>query len=183
MFNQTKSVQIFNELMNGKVINKSILNNSGSRVDNELFVEIMDNLDVYHNQYRMNGYDFVDKSSYVLIRERSGQKEDLKTDATMKVCVLLLLIGKFINEHNYKIGKLTEANGGLTKSDFEDIEKMPDTAELLDKSGLKKGLWVAIKSNLIDRNILLEMPSAGKYILSDAGIAFYDEIQSNYKDQ
>ncbi len=181
MFNAVLSKMIFNQLMNGKVINKSLLNNSGEFVDNHLFIEIMDNLEDYRAQYRMSGYEFIENTRFVFIREPSSQTENLKTDITMRVYVLLLLIGKYITTHNFRLTKLTEASGGLTEEDIELIQQMPDTEELLEKSGMKRDFAGSIKSLLIDRNILLQKPSSASYLLSDAGRSFFDEIIEQYE--
>lgn len=181
MFDTRLSQEIFNQLMNGKVINKNELNNNGEFKENPLFAEIVGNLNDYENQYTMSGYEFVQHPSFIYIRERTSQREELKIDITMKVCVLLLLIGKYITEQNYRSTKLTDKTGGLSVVDFEGIEDMPDTQEILQKSGMKSGLQAAIKSTLIDRNILLQKPSSQTYILSDAGKAFFEEIIESYQ--
>jgi condensin complex protein MksE len=181
MFNAALSHEIFSQLMNGKVINKTELNNSGEFRENPLFAEILGNLNDYRNQYRMSGYEFIENSSYIYIRERVSKKEELKTDITMKVCVLLLLLGKYLTEQNYRFTKLTDKTGGLTVADFEAIEDMPDTQEILQKSGMKSRFQTAIKTTLIDRNILLQKPSSQTYILSDAGKAFFEEIIEGYQ--
>lgn len=180
MFDARLSIEIFSQLMNGKIINKHILNNNGEFIENTLHTEIMENLNDYRMQYRMCGYSFVESSTYIFIREQGRQPGDLKTDITMKVCVLLLLLGKYLTEHNYRIGKLTEPSGGITNADFEVIQQMPDTQEILEKSGLNSDLPTAIKSVLVDRYILLQKPGSLAYILSDSGKAFFEEIVKNY---
>lgn len=183
MFDTQLSQEIFNQLMNGKVINKTELNNSGDFKENPLFAEIVGNLKDYKNQYTMSGYEFIQQPSFIYIRERTAQKEELKTDITMKTCVLLLLIGKYITEQSYRFTKLTDKTAGLSQIDFELIEEMPDTQEILQKSGMKSGFMNAIKSTLIERNILLQKPSSETYILSDAGKAFFEELINGYNHQ
>lgn len=181
MYNAVTSRKIFNELMNGRIVNKMILDNSDSFSTNPLFTEIMDNLDDYRTQYKMSGYDFVESPDYIYIRERAFEKGDLKTDITMKACVLLLLMGKYLTENNYRISKLTDPTGGLTEADFEAIQGMPDTAEILEKSGMKQNFSKSVGSTLIERNIMLQKIGSEAYILSDSGKAFFDEIVEGYQ--
>lgn len=181
MFNKILSKDIFRQLMNGRIINKSVLSNSGEFIENKLFTEIMQNIDDYRNQYRMSGYDFVENPEFIYIREQATRKEELKTDITIKACVLLLLLGKYLTEHNFRISKLTDPTGGVTESDFEIIQQMPDTEEILEKAGMKRDIQSSIKSVLVDRHILLQKPSSCSYILSEAGKAFFDEIVESYQ--
>jgi hypothetical protein len=182
MVNEQRSKQIFNQLMNGRVINKTELNNSGDHKPNALFDEVMVNLDDYQRQYQMSGFEFVQTPSFIYIREKTENKDELKTDITMKACVLLLLIGKYITEHSYQLSKLIDKTGGLSLADFEQIEEMPETKETMQKAGMKTGLYNSVKSVLIERNILLELPTSKSFILSDAGKAFFDEVIANYSN-
>lgn len=182
MYKVQQSSKIFDHLMNGKIINKYKINNSAEFVENEMFLEIMNNLADYTNQWRMNGFDFVVEPSYLFIRERTSDRNDLKTDITMKVCVLLLLIGKYLTENNYKLSKITDTSGGLAIADIEAIMGMPDCLEILKKSKLNTDLHAAIKTALVDRNIMLEKPGSKSYLLSDSGKAFYEEVIANYQN-
>ncbi|PLA73419.1 hypothetical protein CYQ88_11260 [Hydrogenovibrio sp. SC-1] len=180
MYNARLSKQIYQELKNGKIINKHRLDNAARFVQNELFTEIMVNEEDYRKQFEMSGYEFVLTESFVLIREQGRDSATLKTDMTMKAYILLLLLGKYLNEQNYRFTKLTASDGGLTVGDINAVGQMPDTTELLEKSGMKNGLMNNIKNVLVKRNILLEKASSETYILSDAGKAFFQEILTNH---
>lgn len=181
MFDVNTSREIFSLLMNGKLINKSILNNSGEFINNYLFTEIINNLDDYRTQYRMSGYDLIERPDFFYIKDYHQQDGDLKTDITMKICVLLLIMGKYLIEHNYRLTRLTDPTGGLSESDFEAMQDMPNTQEILGKSKIVD-LKMAIKSILVDKNILLQKPSSLDYILSDGGKAFFHEILLDYQN-
>jgi len=181
MYDTNLSSEIFSQLMNGKVINKSILNNNAQFVENPLFNEIMDNLKDYRTQYQMNGVEFVEEAEFIFIRDRVSNRDDLKTDITMKACLLLLLLGKYLTEHNYRISKLIDPSGGITRADIEAMQEIPDTQEILEKAKMKNDLHAMIKSVLVDRHIMLEKPGSQSYILADSGKAFFDEIVKNYE--
>lgn len=181
MFNAALSSVIFNTLMNGKIINKTELNNSGQFVDNLLFIEIINNLKDYRTQYEMCGFEFVEEVDYIFIRDRANNRCDLKTDISMKACLLLLLLGKYITENNYRLSKLTDVSGGINAADIEAIQDMSDTTEILEKANMKKDLHTEIKNILVNRHILLEKPSSQSYVLSDSGRSFFNELIKNYE--
>lgn len=181
MYNAILSKRIFDQLMNGRIVNKTIIGNNDSFAENPLFIEIVDNLDDYRTQYKMSGYDFIEKEGYFYIRDRLLNTTELKTDITMKACVLLLIMGKYLTENNYKISKLTDASAGLVEADFEAIQDMPDTAEILEKTGMKQSYSKAVSSTLVERSIMLQKTGSNAFVLSDSGRAFFDEIVASYQ--
>src|SRR5690606_42043515 len=98
MFNQALSVELFKELTNGRVINEYKLQNNGEEIENELFTEVMTNLDTYRLQYRMSGYELIEHEDYFYIRDAGVSFDDLQSDITMKVSVLLILLGNYVND-------------------------------------------------------------------------------------
>jgi len=173
-YDEVLSKRIFLQLMNGKVINKTILSNSGDFIPNPLFTEITKNLDVYRMQYSMSGFELIEKQDYVFITDCDTNEINLKTDITMKAYVLLSTIGKYINE-NYKLERILDPNCGLTEADIEAIQEMPDITEILERSSIKD-FKSGLKNILIDRNIMLQKPGTNQYILSSAGAEFFQEI-------
>lgn len=180
MHNVELSVEIYQFLSSGKVINSRILNNSGEFVPNLLFEEVMNNLDAYRTQYEMSGQELVVRKSFIFLRKGGDSIEDLKTDITMKAALLLLMLGKYINERNYRFSKLTEQSGGITRDDIQNIQEMEDVQELIEKAKLKDDLFTEYKNVLINRFLLLEMPGSERFILSDAGKAFFDEVVQSF---
>lgn len=183
MHDTTLSVEIYQTLTAGKVINSKVLNNSSNFISNPLFGEIMDNLRAYSTQYEMSGQELVSRKNFIYLRKNSGLVEDLKTDITMKAALLLLMLGKYINEQNYRFSKLTEPSGGITRSDIEFIQGMEDVQELIEKAKLRNDLFSEFKNVLVNRNLMLEMSGSERFILSDAGVAFFEEIVRNYVDR
>lgn len=180
MHNVELSVEIYQFLSSGKVINSRILNNSGEFIPNLLFEEVMNNLDAYRTQYEMSGQELVVRKSFIFLRKGGDSIEDLKTDITMKAALLLLMLGKYINERNYRFSKLTEQSGGITRDDIQNIQEMEDVQELIEKAKLKDDLFTEYKNVLINRFLLLEMPGSERFILSDAGKAFFDEVVQSF---
>jgi predicted transcriptional regulator len=58
---------------------------------------------------------------------------------------------------------------------------MPDTEELLDRTGMKSELFANIKNILVDRNILLEKTSSQSYVLSAIGRQFFEDLKPLYR--
>lgn len=177
MLNLQRSEQIFNTLMNGRVINREIIDND-VLVPNPLFNEIMDHLEDYQKQYEMSGFQFVHSGDYVYITE----DEKSKTEIAMKAQILLLLIGKYLNNNNFSLQKIKHLNVGLTRSDITGIQNMPETIELLNRAGMGDDVFSQIKNILVERHILLEKTTSDAFILSAIGEKFFDELQPLYLD-
>ncbi|QIO05868.1 condensin complex protein MksE [Acinetobacter shaoyimingii] len=177
MVNLQTSEQIFNTLMNGRIINREKIDND-VLVPEPLFTEIMDNLEAYQKQYEMSGFKFIHSGDYVYITE----DEKNKTDIAMKAQILLLLISKYLNNNNFSLQKIKHLNVGLSRSDILGIRNMQETAELLTRAGMGDDVYVQIKNILVERNILLEKTSSESYILSAIGEKFFDELQPLYLD-
>lgn len=180
MYSVDLSVDIYQILSSGKVINGRILNNSGEFVSNSYFEEIMNNLSSYRTQYEMSGHELVVRKRFIFLRKSGYSIDDLKTDITMKAALLLLMLGKYINDRNYRFSKLTDTTGGITRTDIQNIQDMDDIQELIEKAKLKDDLFSEFKNVLINRSLLLELPGSERYILSDAGKAFFDEVVHSF---
>ncbi len=177
-----KSQKIFNQLMNGKVINRQIIVND-CMVVNEDFLEIMKNIEEYRLQYQMCGFNLIENENYIYLIDKNRADEP-KTDVSMHAQILLVMIGKFLNENNYSFSKITSIDAGLTFSDIETIQAMPDTEELMERSGMKKDKVLDnIKNILIDRNIMMEKTTSKAFILSEIGIQFYEDLKPMYAQE
>lgn len=178
-----KSKQIFDTLMNGRIINKHILNNSSEKVDNSLFSEIMDNLDAYQNWYEACGYELITKPTFAYLNDAV---QDPKTELTMKAYCLLLIIGKYLTMNNYTLSKITDSKSGLTLEDFQKMADIPNVSDILEKAKIAykkdEDMFSAVKSILVDRQIMLEKASSKKFVLSDSGKAFYEELIAKFDD-
>lgn len=176
MVNKNLSKQIYNHLINGKVINRDKIENDAF-VPDELYSEIMQHEEAYREQYDMCGYTMHIANGYVYLLEKS-EKKDLKTDVVMRCYVLLLIVAKYMNDINKSHSQLMSLNGGISKAEIDSLNDNPDIKELLKKCDFnsKDDLFTNIKSQLIDRHILLEKTGSQRYVLSHAGKFFFDEI-------
>ena len=176
MVNKNLSKQIYNHLINGKVINRDKIENDAF-VPDELYSEIMQHEETYREQYDMCGYNMHIANGYIYLLEKV-EKKDLKTDVIMRCYVLLLIVAKYMNDINKSHSQLMSLNGGISKAEIDSLNDNPDIKELLKKCDFnsKDDLFTNIKSQLIDRHILLEKTGSQRYVLSHAGKFFFDEI-------
>lgn len=176
-----KSVKIYNHLMNGRILNRQILASHGAFENDPLFSELMDNLEDYRRQYQMGGFSLIANADYAYLI-KGDSYEIGKSEIAMKAYCLLLLLGKYLTTHNYTLSKLTSEKGGLSQADFHKIEAMPHTQEILERAGMGDDLFRNIKSILIERGVMFEKPSEQKFVLSNAGKAFFDELMISFED-
>jgi len=176
MVNKRLSKDIYNHLINGKIINRERIEND-TFVPNELYSEIMQHEEAYREQYDMCGYNMHIANGYIYLLEKT-EKKDLKTDVIMRCYVLLLIIAKHMNDINKSHNQLMSLNGGISKAEIDLLNENSDVKELLKKCDFnsKDDLFTNIKSQLIDRHILLEKTGSHRYVLSQAGKFFFDEI-------
>lgn len=169
------SVEIYNHLMNGRIINSQRLGSHGDFETNPMFEEVMQHLEVYTIQYEMCGFSLVANSDFFYIAK--GYLNDIsKTEIAMKAYCLLLLIGKYMTTQNYKIERLSSAGHGLSLAEINKISLMPDTEEILQRAGLNDDLLKSIKSVLMERQIILENPITQNFVLSASGQVFFEEL-------
>lgn len=182
----TKSVEIYNELMNGRMINREIVSEDGEFERNPLFTEVMDNVGAYTQQYEMSGHSIQYNTDYLYLFKGQSH-ESSKTELSMKAYILLMIIGHYVNSQGFVItsdrntSKLSAIGGGLTLADIDKIQETPVMKEMLERADMKGDLYKVIKNILIERHIMHRNPVTGNIILSGAGAHFFDELTENYK--
>lgn len=180
MINNDKCTHIFDALINGRVINAHVIGQDETKRTNPLFAEIMMNQEGYKEHFARCGKTLDIKSDFVILREPSA----IKTDITIKVSVLLLLMGKYLNVKGWSVDKVMEVEWGLSDDDIKEMSVIQDgiASELLKKADIKGDLLNAFQKILVDRGIMIKKPISKKYVLGDAGNAFFNEIFENFKD-
>lgn len=174
--NFDKASAIYHELMNGRVINKTDLINNNEK-ENELYIEIINNLNSYKVQYAMSGFELVAKPGFFFIRE--ANPESIHTKPVKKIQTLLLIIARYITTSGYKYDLLTDASGGISPEQLADIASNADFSEIIKRTGIDD-LMTTFRTHLLERGLMYET-GRGTFILSVAGRHFFDEIFSRYK--
>lgn len=182
MVNLDLASKIYNQLMNGRIINREFIDNDNFHL-NPLFSEVMDNLAEYEKQYEMCGFKMVKTGEYIYLCENKAT-EDLKTDVGMHVQILLLLIGKYLNRKNLSLSKITTLSAGISLSEVEEVGKMEEAVELLEKARMTMNFEDAFQKILVRRNIFLVKTTSKRYVLSSIGVNFFEELTPLYsKDE
>lgn len=183
MINTTKSREIYNILNTGKIINKHNLNNAGEMQVNDLYCELLDNLDDYRALYDNIGYILIERPSYFYLNDTNINENKTETIA-IKIQVLLVIIAKYLNINGDIHARIhSTSKHGLSISDFEKMLQVPHLSELLsrlqtDNVSTAEDLKGVIKKVLVDRNVMLENKSTGFFILSDSGMDFFNNMEN-----
>lgn len=180
MITNTVSQNIYNKLINGKIINKHhYIIKSNELEENPLYNEIFNNLDEYKELYQRINFNLAHKkSSFFYIKELTKEEA---SEVTIKIQALLIIIGRITTERGYLFDILTDYRAGikpeiLTESAMEErYLEILHTCKLCKSRGIKE----EIENNLATRNIMFKN-SQGNYVLTNAGSAFFEELSSIY---
>jgi hypothetical protein len=170
-----RSVQIYKELINGRVINRYSTTSEGGRLENPLFTEIYSNHNDYKRQYQMAGFELVARPDFYYIRENNDEMP--YTDPVKRIQATLLVISRHITRSGAMYEKLIHPMGGISDEDIAQIWDNPEYQEVLLAADVKD-LATTVKSHMIERGIM-EEPRPGRYILAPAGQYFFDELFSH----
>ena len=180
MIDYHKSAEIFNHLMNGRVINREVMGSHGAFENNHLFSEIMDHREDYSHQYKMSGFHLVENVDYFYIIK--GQEFDIaKTQIAMKAYFLLTILSKYATSNNISISKLWSADGGISQAELVKIEELRDTKEILERCNLDDSLFKNIKVIMVDRDIAYIHPVSQNIVLANAGKQFFEDIKNDFE--
>lgn len=173
--NSKLSTEIFNLLMNGKVINKNVLDiNNDQKMPNKYFTEISSNIDGYKEHYFNSGFELVDKiSNCFFIRSLGEDKGNVKIAS--KIQALLIVLGRGITQDNFELDVMFDSHAGLTKEMVNKINKNEDYRTVLDATRIESDLWDECKKLLVDRQIAL-VNRSGNYVVLDAGRSMYEVL-------
>lgn len=178
--NIKKSIQIYDELTKGRIINRHIYSSSThSLVDNPLFQELRENLDIYTNQYQMSGHELVDDGEYFYLiykKLESSTNQLIKTKVYSAIIVLVRCV-THLQARLYE--SIKNVNYGIEIKDMNEIELPEEYLLILEKA--KLGTLDKAIEYLADRNFLIKT-NRDKYVLSNAGLSIVDEIVERQSD-
>jgi hypothetical protein len=176
MISNELSQTIYNQLINGKIINKhSYIVKTNELEAEPLYNELFTNFDEYRQLYQRINFELVHKnSSFFYIREQNGSDTN---EATIKIQALLIIIGRIITEKGYLFDVLSDHRAGIQ---LEDLSLAMSEERYLDilhtcKLCISRNIDEEINNHLISRGIMFKN-SRGHYVLSDAGAAFFNEL-------
>jgi hypothetical protein len=96
---------------------------------------------------------------------------------TIKIQALLIIIGRIITEQGYLFDVLSDHRAGVKAEDLAIATSEERYLDILHtcKLCLKRGIEEEINNNLVARG-LMYINSRGRYVLTEAGRSFFDEL-------
>jgi hypothetical protein len=170
--NKRLSVEIYEQLMNGKAINRSIFSDGELR-PNQCFEELLNHFDHYRNLYSQIGYELVMQEGFAFIRTPGWS--DQVEDAVRRIQALLLVLFRGAMELGFTMDVLTKDNAGLSNAYLEVIGSGEDKQEVLHACGMKGDTLLSYMKMLESRAIAYRN-AKGNLVLTEAGVAFYKEL-------
>jgi len=179
MITNKLSQTIYNQLINGKAINKhAYILKTNELEDNKLYNEIFNNFDEYSTLYQRINFDLVHKNScFFYIRELGTEESN---EVTIKIQALLIIIGRIFTEQGYLFDVLTDHRSGVKAEDLAIATTEERYLDILHtcKLCLKRGIEEEINNNLVTRGLMF-INSKGQYVLTEAGVSFFDELNEH----
>ena len=173
MIQSEKSQKIYIDLINGRIINKSILN-EGQRLPNPDYTELFSNIEKYTELYRNIGFELVFRDSFFFIRDLN--LGDTYKETAIKIQVILLIISRKITEAGFGYDLLDNENAGVSVQQLHEFSTQEDVKQLITAAKLgKKTLPEVVKDVMLERNIM-NKNTHDRYILSDAGKYFFSQL-------
>ena len=173
MIQSEKSQKIYIDLINGRIINKSILNEK-QWFPNPDYTELFSNIEMYTELYRNIGFELVFRDSFFFIRDLN--LGDTYKETAIKIQVILLIISRKITEAGFGYDLLDNENAGVSVQQLHEFSTQEDVKQLITAAKLgKKTLLEVVKDVMLERNIM-NKNTYDRYILSDAGKYFFSKL-------
>ena len=172
MISHAISRRIYNELNNGRTVNRSLYD-EGREKDNPLYHELMHNKIEYTEMYDALGYELNHGDGFFFIKE--ADNADPHREATVKIVALLSVLGQATMLLGYRYSLLVTGGAGFSEEMAKEVSSNEEFTDILAAVGLKADFWHETKSVLIDRRITY-LNSAGRMLLSESGQAFFFQL-------
>jgi len=173
MIESEKSQRIYADLINGRIINKFLLEQD-QPVPNPDYTELFSNLEHYVELYRNIGFELVFRDSFFFIRDLD--LGDTYKEMAIKIQVTLLILARKITEAGYGYELLESENAGVSVQQMDDFSSQQEVQKLITAAKLgKKTLHEVVRDVLVEKRIM-NKNSHNRYVLSDAGKYFFAEL-------
>ncbi|CAO3308126.1 hypothetical protein LG197_22325 [Pseudomonas asiatica] len=170
--NRLLSVEIYNQLMNGKMVNRTTLTEGALR-SNPLFEELLNHFDRYLDHYALMGYELVLRDGFAFVR--SLDMSESKDELARSIQGILLVLFRGVMELGLTMDALLKDSAGLSNAHIEEIGTMQDKQEVLLACGMKVGSLLDHIKKLETRNIAFRN-AKGYLVLTEAGVAFFNDL-------
>ena len=169
------SRMIYKDFISGKIINKyEIL--EGELQPSPKFKELMGNLDKYQYLYDLLGFEIRSIGNESFFVTRSDRIEEYNEIAA-NIQVLVLCIARGVYSLGVASGILFDPTSGISTKMLDDIGELEEQKRIMEACKLKLPLSDSVVPILVNRGIMLQLPS-GRYLLSQSGRFMFNQIIS-----
>ena len=179
MIDTKRSQQIYDILINGKILNRRRYDPiRNSFAEDELFQELSSQYEGengYRALYQRIGCELVLRPDYAYLKEHSAD-DDKSSQTATAIQALLTVMAKTALSRNYRFELLTAAEAGFRRELAEAADQDPEMRRILAACHCNNApLWNEINRLLLRRNIVFEN-ARGNFVLTDAGRDFFEEL-------
>lgn len=169
------SRMIYKDFISGKIINKyEIL--EGELQPSPKFNELLGNLDKYRYLYDLLGFEIRNIGNESFFVTRDDRLEEYNEIAA-NIQVLILCIARGVYALGIAPGILLDPTSGISTKMLDDIGELEEQKRILEACKLKRPLSDSVVSILLNRGVMLQLPS-GRYLLSQSGRFMFNQIIS-----
>lgn len=169
------SRMIYKDFISGKIINKyEIL--EGELQPSPKFNELVGNLDKYRYLYDLLGFEIrsIGNESFFVTR---GDRLEEYNEIAANIQVLILCIARGVYSLGIAPCILLDPTSGISTKMLDDIGELEEQNRILEVCKLKRPLSDSVASILLNRGIMLQLPS-GRFVLSQSGRFMFNQIIS-----
>ena len=169
------SRQIYNELINGWVINKQVMEGD-LLVPNPLYDELSSalNREHYIQLYSCIGYELKEMGGCFFLNELN--KSDVLSDAAMRIQVMLVVLVRGTSQLPQLTSIVTTHRAGLTRDQVGKIGMVDEYQQMLRAVGLKGSFEKEVENILVMRK-LAYWSHLDRLVLSTGGVALVERMQ------
>jgi hypothetical protein len=171
------SRKIYQELINGKMINKYV-QRDGTRSENRLYTELMltYNLTRYRELYSAIGYELKTLGDAFFLNEVDG--DDAISEVAMKIQALIIVMARGITMLRGRTEALLEDAAGLPREQIEQIGEDDEVQQVLRAASLGRvSLLNDVETVLVVRQVAY-WNTRDRLVLTDGGVALYEHMNA-----
>lgn len=172
--NPEKSKSIYKILNNGSVVNKYQIE-SGHKLPNPLYTDIIENEQLYKDLYRNIGLELHHIDGAYMLRDFDVLGQVGKP--AMKIMAVVDLLGKALQVMSLHPEIITEPSAGLDLEKLKSFDEDSEFNDILKVCDMKGTLTEEIKKNLVSRGIAT-FNASGRFVLNESGKAFYEALHN-----
>lgn len=174
MKNLQLSKEIYNQLITGRYINKTIIDENDNLISNNLFNELLTNLIEYNQTYLELGYKIQKNDNYFYLTtlEAIEDSENNVDKHLLKEYVIIVVLFRFLLDNKIDMNKtLLKSSIGLNIELLTKLFEGQKYLNILNVLELKNIDLRIFDDFLVRRNILFKN-SKGNLVLTDIGQEF-----------